>query len=67
MFYNATSKWDYFVDIKSISIVPFGIESITKAASDAKGTTFTFILPRTYLCYEGDVLPATCHEFHLLN
>jgi len=37
MFYNATSKWDYFADIKSISIVPFGIEFITKAASDAKG------------------------------
>jgi two-component system, OmpR family, sensor histidine kinase VicK len=37
IFYDATSRWDYFADIKSISIVPFGIESITKAASDAKG------------------------------
>ncbi len=37
IFYNTTSRWDYFADIKSISIIPFGIESITKAASDAKG------------------------------
>jgi hypothetical protein len=37
IFYDATSRWNYFADIKSISIVPFGIESITKAASDAKG------------------------------
>ncbi|HYT45690.1 MAG TPA: hypothetical protein VEP90_25415, partial [Methylomirabilota bacterium] len=36
IFYDATSRWDYFADIKSIAIVPFGIESITKAASDAK-------------------------------
>ena len=37
IFCSATSRWDYFADIKSISIAPLGIESITKAASDAKG------------------------------
>ena len=37
IFYNATNRWDYFADIKSISIVPFAIDSIAKAASDAKG------------------------------
>jgi len=36
IFYNATNRWDYFADIKSISIVPFAIDSIAKAASDAK-------------------------------
>ena len=33
IFYNATNRWDYFADIKSISIVPFAIDSIVKAAS----------------------------------
>ena len=36
IFYNATNRWDYFADIKSISIVPFAIDSIAKAASNAK-------------------------------
>ena len=43
--HNANRRWDYFADVRSLSIVPFGFEAIKKAISEAKakGTRLRFI------------------------
>jgi two-component system, OmpR family, sensor histidine kinase VicK len=43
--HKANRRWDYFADVRSLSVVPFGFEVIKKAISEAKakGTTLRFI------------------------
>ncbi|MFZ0223302.1 MAG: hypothetical protein WAM42_16590 [Candidatus Nitrosopolaris sp.] len=33
---NANRRWDYFADVKSLSVVPLGFEAISKAMLEAK-------------------------------
>src|SRR5215831_7296200 len=43
--HNANGRWDYFADVRSLSVVPFGFEAIKKGISEAKakGTRLRFI------------------------
>src|SRR5215469_9701797 len=43
--HEANRKWDYFSDVRSLSLVPFGFEAIKKAILEAKakGTRLRFI------------------------
>jgi signal transduction histidine kinase len=43
--HKVNRRWDYFADVRSLSVVPFGFEVIKKAISEAKakGTTLRFI------------------------
>src|SRR5215467_12159765 len=43
--HNANGRWDYFADVRSLSVVPFGFEAIKKAILEAKakGTRLRFI------------------------
>ena len=43
--HKANGRWDYFADVRSLSVVPFGFEAIKKAISEAKakGTRLRFI------------------------
>jgi hypothetical protein len=34
--HNTNGRWDYFADVRSLSVVPFGFESIKKGISEAK-------------------------------
>ncbi|HET8687119.1 MAG TPA: hypothetical protein VFM18_10725, partial [Methanosarcina sp.] len=38
---NANSRWDYFADVKSLSVVPLAFEAIKKAMLEAKATRAT--------------------------
>ena len=42
---KANRRWDYFADVRSLSVVPLGFEAITKVILDAKarGTRLRFI------------------------
>jgi hypothetical protein len=33
--YNANSGWDYFADVRSLSVVPLGFEAVKKAILEA--------------------------------
>jgi hypothetical protein len=35
--HKANRRWDYFADVKSLSVVPFGFEPIRKAILEARG------------------------------
>src|SRR5215472_15438319 len=43
--HNTNGRWDYFADVRSLSVVPFGFEAIKKGISEAKakGTRLRFI------------------------
>src|SRR5215470_12365827 len=43
--HKANRRWDYFADVKSLSVVPLGFEAISKAILEAraKGTRLRFI------------------------
>src|SRR5215467_12864442 len=43
--HNANGRWDYFADVRSLSVVPFGFDAIKKGISEAKakGTRLRFI------------------------
>src|SRR5215469_4543984 len=43
--HKANRRWDYFADVKSLSVVPFGFEPIRKAIMEARdrGTRLRFI------------------------
>ncbi|MGA9149255.1 MAG: hypothetical protein WBZ36_01650, partial [Candidatus Nitrosopolaris sp.] len=43
--HKANRRWDYFADVRSLSVIPFGFEAIKKAISEAKakGTRLRFI------------------------
>jgi hypothetical protein len=43
--HKANRRWDYFADVRSLSLVPFGFEAIKKAILEAKakGTRLRFI------------------------
>jgi two-component system, OmpR family, sensor histidine kinase VicK len=43
--HKANRRWDYFADVRSLSVVPFGFEAIKKAILEAKarGTRLRFI------------------------
>src|SRR5215469_15946228 len=43
--HKANGRWDYFADVRSLSVIPFGFEAIKKAISEAKakGTRLRFI------------------------
>jgi hypothetical protein len=34
--HKANRRWDYFADVKSLSVVPFGFEPIRKAIMEAR-------------------------------
>ena len=38
---NANRRWDYFADVRSLSVVPFVFEAIKKAMSEEKATSAT--------------------------
>jgi two-component system, OmpR family, sensor histidine kinase VicK len=43
--HKANRRWDYFADLRSLSVIPFGFEAIKKAMCEAKakGTRLRFI------------------------
>src|SRR5215472_19384772 len=43
--HKANRRWDYFADVRSLSVIPFGFEAIKKAILEAKarGTKLRFI------------------------
>src|SRR6266567_409614 len=41
--HNANRRWDYFADVRSLSLAPFAIEPIKKAMLDARKTRGTIL------------------------
>ena len=43
--HNANMRWDYFADVKSLSVVPLAFEALKKALleAEARGTRLRFI------------------------